>query len=85
MAGPLQEVPRLEDDLAEYQAEVWQQAQQLLEIRRRADRLGDPSRAWFRNAGRFTCGYCDFAQLCLNGVRVAPAARRHAAFRFSPM
>lgn len=66
------EVPRLEDDLAEYRAEVWQQAQQLLEVRRRADRLPDPSRAWFRNAGRFTCSYCDFAQVCLNGIRVAP-------------
>lgn len=68
------EIPRLEHDLAEFRAEVWQQAQQLLEIRRRADRLDDPSRAWFRNAGRWTCGWCDFAQLCLNGVRVAPGS-----------
>jgi hypothetical protein len=75
------EVPRLEDDLAEYQAEVWQQAQQLLEIRRRAGRLGDPSRAWFRNAGRFTCGYCDFAQLCLNSVRVQPGSPAPCGFQ----
>lgn len=75
------EVPRLEDDLAEYRAEIWQQAQQLLEIRRRADRLGDPSRAWFRNAGRWTCGYCDFAQICLNGVRVQPGTQTPCGFQ----
>jgi len=75
------EIPRLEDDLAEYGAEVWQQAQQLLEIRRRADRLGDPARAWFRNAGRWTCGWCDFAQLCLNGVRVGTGSAVPAGYQ----
>ena len=75
------EIPRLEDDLAEYGAEVWQQAQQLLEVRRRADRLPDPSRAWFRNAGRWTCGWCDFAPLCLNGVRVAPGSPTPCGFQ----
>jgi hypothetical protein len=67
------EVPRLEDDLAEFQAELWQQAQLILETRRRAARLDDPSRAWFRNVSRMTCGYCEFADLCLNAVRVDPA------------
>jgi len=75
------EVPRLEDDLAEYQAEVWQQAQQLLEIRRRADRLGDPSRSWFRSVGRWTCGYCDFSSLCFNSVRVTPGCPTPAGFQ----
>jgi len=66
------EVPRLEDDLAQFQAELWQQGQYLVELRRRAARLDDPSAAHFRNVGRLTCGYCDFADLCLTGVRVDP-------------
>ncbi|MBK8915022.1 MAG: PD-(D/E)XK nuclease family protein [Phycisphaerales bacterium] len=56
------EVPRLEDELAEFQAEVWQQAKQLLDARRHG--------RWFRNVHRFTCGTCEFANICLNGVRV---------------
>ena len=67
------EVPRLEDELVECQGELWQQTQLILETRRRAARLTDPSRAWFRNVGRMTCGYCEFADLCLNSVRVDPA------------
>jgi hypothetical protein len=66
------EVPRLEDELAEYQAELWQQAQHLMELRRRANRLDDPSKAHFRNVGKMTCGQCEFSDLCLNGVRVDP-------------
>ena len=67
------EVPRLEDELAEYQAELWQQAQALLELRRRAAHLADPARAHFRNVSKMTCSNCEFAELCLNGVRVDPA------------
>jgi len=58
------EVPRLEDELAEFQAELWHQAQLLLEARRH--------NRWFRNIHRFTCGTCEFADLCLNAVRVTP-------------
>ena len=67
------EVPRLDEDLAQFQAELWQQAQQLLEIRRRADRLANPAGAWFRNVSRMTCGYCEFSDLCLNGTAVEAA------------
>ena len=68
------EVPRLEDDLVQFRAELWQQAQQLLDLRRRASHLTDPATAHFRNVGRMTCGYCDFADLCLSGARVDPAS-----------
>lgn len=68
------EVPRLEDELAEYRGELWQQAQLILETRRRAACLADPSRAWFRNVGRMTCSQCEFADLCLNAVHVDPAS-----------
>ncbi|MEI7837954.1 MAG: PD-(D/E)XK nuclease family protein [Planctomycetota bacterium] len=66
------EVPRLEDELALYRAELWQQAQHLIELRRRAARLADPTAAHFRNVGKITCGQCEFANLCLNGIRVTP-------------
>lgn len=68
------EVPRLEDELAQYQAELWQQAQHLLAIRHRAASLPDPSVAWFRNINRMTCSGCEFANLCLGGTRVDPAS-----------
>lgn len=58
------EVPRLEDELAEFQLELWQQANQLRESQRR--------NRWFRNISKMTCGYCQFAPLCLNSVNVNP-------------
>jgi hypothetical protein len=64
------EIPRLEDELNQFQSELWQQAQQILEIRRRANHLADPATAWFRNVSRLTCGNCEFADLCLQGVRI---------------
>jgi hypothetical protein len=67
------EVPRLEDDLAQFRAELWQQGQNLVELRRRAARLNDLAAAYFRNVNKLTCGTCDFADLCLNSVRVDPA------------
>lgn len=56
------EVPRLEDELAEFRLELWQQAAQLRDAQR-ADR-------WFRNVGKMTCSYCPFASLCLNSIQV---------------
>lgn len=58
------EVPRLEDELAEFQLELWQQAEQLEETRKHG--------RWFRNVGKMTCDYCQFANLCLNSIRVEP-------------
>ena len=59
------EVPRLEDDLAEFRRELWQQAQALHESMRH-DR-------WYRNVSKMTCGSCDFADLCLSGTRINPS------------
>jgi hypothetical protein len=66
------EVPRLEDELAAFQAELWQQGRQLLEFRRRARRLADPAHAWYRNVSRVSCRGCEFAELCLNAVHIDP-------------
>jgi len=58
------EVPRLEDELAEYRLELWQQARQLREAQRHG--------RWFRNVGRMTCSHCAFSAVCLNGIHVEP-------------
>jgi len=67
------EIPRLEDDLARFQAETWQLSRHLLDLRKRANRLADPSLAWFRNISKLTCGQCEYADVCLNGMPVDPA------------
>ena len=67
------EVPRLEDDLAQYRAELWEHAQLLMAIRHRAARLADPSTAWFRNVSKLTCGHCEYAGFCFDCPRVDPA------------
>ena len=56
------EVPRLEDELVEYQYELWQQAKQLIAT----DRYG----RWYRNVGWLTCKGCQYADLCLDSVIV---------------
>jgi len=56
------EIPRFEDDLIEFQSELWQQAQQLIESRKRS--------RWFRNVSRMTCSNCQFSDLCLQRIQV---------------
>jgi CRISPR/Cas system-associated exonuclease Cas4 (RecB family) len=60
------EVPRLEDDLIEFQSELWQQATQLIESRKRS--------RWFRNVNRMTCSNCQFSELCFQRIQVNPDA-----------
>lgn len=60
------EIPRLQQDLADFEAEIWQQAAALRECRRKG--------WWFRNASKLTCPYCPFKDLCLSGVVVDPAS-----------
>jgi hypothetical protein len=57
-----QEIPRLDSDMLEFQAEIWQQAQLLRECRN--------NNWWFRNVAYNTCKYCDYAGPCLSGVDV---------------
>jgi len=56
------EIPLLEDHMAEFQAEVWQQSKLLIECRNRG--------LWFRTVSRTTCGFCDFRDLCLQSIAV---------------
>lgn len=59
------EIPRLEEDLIDFQHEVWQQGQQLLQ----AERAG----RWFKNVSMMTCRNCTYKEICLQGVNVDPA------------
>ncbi len=58
------EVPRLEDELSEFQLELWQQACALQESMKH-DR-------WYRNVSKITCAFCEFSELCFNNVRINP-------------
>jgi len=60
------EVPRLEDDLQAFRLECWQQAKLLTDCRHWG--------RWFRNVGRNTCSFCEYANLCLQSITVDPPA-----------
>ena len=70
------EVPILDDQLAEFRLELWQQARQLAEARKH--------RRWFRNVGPMTCRYCSYSRLCLNNATVDPNGPPPAGYEFLP-
>ena len=55
------EVPRLDQDLEQYQYELWD-IQQTLRQAQRLDR-------WYRTCNRDTCGWCPYFDLCCNGYQ----------------
>lgn len=52
------EVPRLDSDLREYEADLWDIQQTM----REAQRTG----RWFRTVNKNTCGFCAYFDLCCN-------------------
>jgi hypothetical protein len=58
------EIPRLEDDLKEFREEMWQIGQMLIACRNK--------RLWFRSVSKPTCSNCEYADLCLNSIKVDP-------------
>lgn len=69
------EVPRLDDELQEFAAELWQRGKELRE-RQRAGR-------WFRTVSKWTCGNCDYKHLCLEKIRVNPDAPPPVGYEFA--
>lgn len=58
------EIPRLDADVAEYQAELWEIQQAI----REAQRTG----RHYRTVGKNTCGYCSYFDLCSTSQNVDP-------------
>lgn len=67
-------VPRLDDEIAEYKAELWQQSQMLKEAIN--------NNRWFRNVHIFNCPNCDFENVCLSGGRITEGDAAPTGFRF---
>jgi hypothetical protein len=61
-----QEVPRLEQDLEEYQRELWQIQQDV----RNAQKNG----LWYRTVNKQVCGFCSYFDLCSSGKQVGTVA-----------
>lgn len=53
------EVPRLDQDLAEYESELWDIQQTIREAQR--------NERWYRTSNKNTCGFCSFFDLCTSG------------------
>jgi CRISPR/Cas system-associated exonuclease Cas4 (RecB family) len=60
------EVPRLDQDLAEYQSELWEIQQ--------AIRTAQKSGHWFRTVNKNTCDFCSYFGICTSGVTVGTEA-----------
>lgn len=64
---------RLADDLVEFLQEVWEIAKWIMDCRLHG--------RWFRNVGR-QCDYCDYADLCLQSIRIEPGQNPPQGFQF---
>lgn len=60
------EVARLDQDLAEYEAEIWD-IQQTIREAQKNDR-------WYRTVNKNTCGFCSYFDLCTSGKEVEDIA-----------
>jgi hypothetical protein len=67
------EVPVIEQDLAEFEAERRQIGRLIAALRREQLRCAKPEHAWPRNLGTMTCAGCEFASFCLQNLSVNPA------------
>lgn len=58
------EIPRLHDDLKEYEYDLWQQ----IHVLREAEKTG----WWYREVDRFRCKNCEMVGLCFSGQHIEP-------------
>ena len=77
------EVPIIEQDLETFKIERIAIKDMILSLRQCSRRARQPADAWPRNVSSRTCGTCEFAGFCLNGISVDPAAPP-AGFRVGP-
>lgn len=66
------EVPILEDELKEFEAQRLSLSRMILDFRQNEKRLAKPEQAWSRNVSENTCSFCQFASFCLQNISVNP-------------
>ncbi len=66
------EVPILEDELKEFEAQRLSLSRMILDFRQNEKRLDRPEQAWPRNVSENTCTFCQFASFCLQNISVNP-------------
>lgn len=62
------EIPVLEDDLDEFQAQRLVQSRQILNCRHQAKAQAKPHQGWPRHVNTAICRMCEFAGFCLHGI-----------------
>jgi hypothetical protein len=68
------EVPRLDQDLTEYQAEIWEIQQ--------AIRAAQKSGHWFRTVSKQTCDWCSYFDICASGKAITADSAPPEGFVF---
>jgi hypothetical protein len=67
------EVPVLDQDLDEFVIQRLELSHLILGLRRASRSTAKPHQAWPRNCSSMTCNYCDYREVCLQGIEVNPA------------
>jgi len=64
------EVPILDDELEEFQAQRYELGKLILELRQAEKRVKRRDQAWPRNVSALSCKFCEYSSFCLQGTRV---------------
>lgn len=68
------EVPRLDQDLSEYQSEIWEIQQTI--------RAAQKSGRWYRTVNKNSCGFCPYFDICASGKTITVDAPPPEGFEF---
>jgi len=68
------EVPVLDQDLAEFEAQRLVLARAILSCRAEARRARKPEHGWPRNVNPMTCRFCEYESFCMQNVSADPAS-----------
>lgn len=68
------EVPRMDQDLSEYESEIWEIQQTI--------RAAQKSGRWYRTVGKNSCGFCSYFDICASGKTIVADAPPPEGFEF---
>jgi hypothetical protein len=68
------EVPVLDQDVAEFEAQRLVLARSILSCRAESRRARRPEHGWPRNCGGMTCRFCEYEGFCMQNISVDPAS-----------